>query len=419
MDGVAVDPSPSLDGAMDSFFADTAAPAASAPPPDPGTGADPGAPPAPGDAAPPAEGADVDAAADPNAPPPPAQPAAPPANAPDLPEGATLDGKAIRIDVPRFNNIYKDYKFAQEVRNIIPDIQTAQAFRQRAVDFREMHADFTSGNVNDFLDYWERESPDGFSALTQRAFERAPEAVRSQLTQQAITGYFDSLYAKAAESGDAHDLYKARMTEYWATGQYRKDMAPKVDPLAAREKAIADRENALKQQDQQRAEQTWNNWSKATYNEIGGQLNAKIDAMLQPIKAKYEDAPELFQALRSTIRQQAIQAVEGDQEWLRSFRLDFKSARNTMSPGDRQALVQQYLAAVDRHLVGKAAPLIKQAGARLVQTNQAEHERLAAGSARRGAAAPGAPVRTSVSNGQRDRGTMSLDEKIDMDMALS
>src|SRR5579864_1613398 len=251
MSDVAIDPSPGLDTAMDSFFSGGAdatppdpsvsAPADPAAPPPPDAATDPGAPPDPN--APPAEGADLASGARPNA----AAPPDPNAAAPDLPEGAQLDGKHIRVDVSRFNNIYKDYKFAQELRSIVPDLKTAQQMYGRVTDFRAMHSDFTSGNVDAFLDYWSNESPEGFAAMAGRALERAPEAVRAEINQRAVGSYFDAMYAKAAETGDPQDLYKARQAEYWATGDWRKDTAPKVDPLAAREKAISDRENAFKQ----------------------------------------------------------------------------------------------------------------------------------------------------------------------------
>lgn len=412
-DAAVADPSPSMGDAMDSFFSESTSPAPDAgAPPDPGADPGAGAPPEPE----PAAGADLA-----DAPAPAGQPAgAPPAAAaaPELPEGATLDGKQIRIDVPRFNNIYRDYKFAQEVRNIVPDLQTAQQLYGRATDFRHMHADFASGNADRFLDYWQKESPDGFSAMAGRMLERAPEAVRQQFADQAVKSHFDALYAKAAETGDAQDLYKARMAEYWATGDYRKDNAARPDPLAARERSLAERETRLKNQESQRAEQTRTNWSNQTYSAISTSLMEKVDQVLAPIKDRFTNAPDLFNALRDSIKRQAIQGVEADQEWRRNFNLDFQAAQRTMSPGDRQALIQQYIARVDRILTGKAAPLIRQASASLVQQNQADHQRLAAGSARRGAAAPGAPVRTSVSNGQRDRSGMSLEDKIDADMAL-
>src|SRR5690242_2881574 len=103
-DTAVTDPSPTMGDAMDSFFAETSAPPApdASAPPDPGADPDGGAPPSPEGTA---DEPILDAQPDGGAPP---APAAPNANAPELPEGATLDGKQIRIDVPRFNNIYRD-----------------------------------------------------------------------------------------------------------------------------------------------------------------------------------------------------------------------------------------------------------------------------------------------------------------------
>jgi hypothetical protein len=380
-------------------------------PSDPGGSAD--APPAP-EAAPEAQAAE-------SAPelPPPASPVAQPVpGAPELPEGAAVDGKQIRIDVPRFNNIYRDYKYAQEVRQFAPTIEEAQAQYQRASDMRHMHADFSSadpGAVDEFLKYWESQSPEGFAVMTQRALDKAPAAVREQMSQTVMAGRADALYAKAAETQDANDLYKARMFEWSNTGRYRTDPLQRPDPLAARERDIANREQRLQQGEQQRAEAAWNNWQTATNQAIGTGLVGAIDKMLDPLKGRFADAPALFNALRNQIRAEVVHKVEGNEDWVKNYNLDYRTARKTMSPGDRQALVGTYLAKAQQAVAATAAPLVNQATKLLVTQNQEAHQRLANGSAKRGTAAPGQPVRQSIAP-RGDRQAMTLDQMIDADM---
>jgi glycosidase len=414
------DPSPSLDSSMDSFFSPEP------PAPDAGTGG--GAPPAPEPAEETVEDPTTAAAGEPDdqAPPQPATPAGPPAPAPaagaNLPEGAQMsqDGKRINIEVPRWNSIYAGHKFAQEVQQFAPTVQEAQQQYLRANDLRHMHADFTSGdpqNIDEFLNYWESQSPEGFAAMAARAVERAPAAIREQMASGFLTSKADDLYSRAAETGDPNDLYRARMFEWSHTGQYRTEAPAKPDPVASRLRDVERREQALQQTQQQQAERQWANWNKGTHDAIGGGLNGRIDQMLGDVKAKFADTPELFNALRNQIRLQVIQGVEQDQEWLRNFNLDFRGARRTMSPGDRQALVNSYLAKADQILTAKAAPLIRQATAKLVQQNQTEHARQQRGADRRGSAAPGAPVKRSIAS-TKQRTEMSLDEKIDADMGI-
>jgi hypothetical protein len=400
-----------MDSAMDSFFSSDA-------PPAPDAGGDEGAPPPPDGEPEPEPTLEAEPPAPAAAPP--AAPAAAPAR-PDLPEGAqsSPDGKRINIEAPRFDKIYAGHKFAEQIRQFAPTLEDAQNHYLRSNDFRHMEADFASGdpaNIEEFLNFWERQSPEGFSAMTQRAIERAPAPVREQMASGFLTSKSDELYARAAETGDANDLYKARMFEWSHTGQYRTEALPKVDPLAARERSIQERETRLNQADQQRAEGQWKGWSQQTHQAIRTSLDSKIDQALGPVKDRFTDAPELFNALRDQIRLQTIQGIEADAEWLRNFNLDFRSARRTMSPGDRQALAGSYIAKADQILTAKAAPLISQATKVLVQKNQDANAQHARGADKRGSATPGAPVRRSIANG-KDRSAMTMEDKIDADMA--
>ncbi len=394
------DPSPELGDSMDSFFSSEG-------------GSEETAEPQPGDETGP-EGADEAVA-------PPVAPAAP---AEALPDGATRDGKQIRIDAARFDKaIYPAYKFAQEVQQFAPTVQDAQVQYQRASDLRHMHADFSSGDpaqVDEFLKYWESQSPAGFATMTQRALERAPQAVREQLASQSLTTTADSLYEQAAQSGDPQDLYKAQMFEWSHSGQFRfnsTDQLPKIDPLAKRQKELDSREQTIRQQENQRGEQAWNGWKNQTDQAIGSGLNGQIDTMLKGVAARFKETPDLFNAVRQQIRTQVIAKVESDREWMRNFNLDYGRSKGSMSPGDRQALVQGYLARATPALANIAKPLVDQATRILVQKNQEEHTRLANGQFKRGGAAAGAPTRQSITP-QNGRETLSLEQKIDRDMDI-
>lgn len=398
------DPSPDLGNSMDEFFSAGADEGGSDEPPAPET-----------EDAPPPDGADA------TPPPAPAKPAA--AETP-LPDGAVRDGKQIRIDAQRFDKaIYPAYKYAQEVQQFAPTVQDAQVQYQRASDLRHMHSDFTSADpaqVDEFLKYWESQSPAGFATMTQRALERAPQAVREQLASQSLQTTADSLYEMAAQSGDPQDLYKAQMFEWSHSGQFRfssTDQLPKVDPLAKRQKELDARENTIRQQESQRGEQAWSGWKNQTDQAIGSGLNQQIDTLLKEVAPRFKETPDLWNAVRQQIRTQVISKVEADSEWMRNFNLDYRRSRGTMSPGDRQALVQGYLSRANPVLSSIAKPLISQATRVLVQKNQEAHDRLANGQFKRGGAASGAPTRQSLTP-QNDRQSLTLEQKIDRDMDI-
>ena len=400
-----------LDSAMDTFFSPPAAPAG---------GAD-GSPPPAGDEAQPEaeEQAAPEAEPEPEAAAPaeeePAATAAEeePAAQPVIPPGKMMVEKA------RWENVYRGHKFAQEVRSFAPDVQTARSHYERFNDLRHMHADFTSDAADEnskFIEYWRSENPQAFDRLVPQALEAASPEVRATISNQALSTQRDDLYAHAAETQDPQDLYKAQMFEWSLTGSYRtKDQIPKVDPLARRATELDERETRLKTDEQRRAEGVRTEWTQRTDAAIASKVDEGIDQMLAPVQARFAKAPDLFKALRSQVRTQIFQAVKADREWSRTFQLDYKAAMRVMSPAERSALVQSYMQRATPLLAATAKPLIDQATAILVSTNQGVHNRLANGAGKGGPNAPGKPTPQSI-KAQRPRTDMTLEEKIDADM---
>lgn len=397
-DGVGVNAD--LDSAMDSFFSNSAA---EPNPPEPSGAADPNI--------------DASASGDPNAAQPPesaegAQSDSQPADG-EIPEGIDEDeidlanleksgSKNVRIDMPRFRNIYQGHKMAQEIRQFAPSVEAARGHYEAANDLRSMEADLGSGNqqgMDSFLRYWSAKTPDGMSTLAQRALAMAPAEVRSQIQQSMIASEIDARYQRALESGDANELYNARQIDFALTGNWRKDedlaRAPKADPLSERERSIAAREQALQDQDRRTAEQSWNNFQQGTFRAMSSNVDKSIDEALgAKVVEAYKEKPALLNALRNEIRNGVFAQLKKDGEWQKELGLNLQQARRQMTPERQQQLIDFYMAKARPLVRSTAKPLIAQATQNLIAQSQARHDQLNKSQNRRDLSGNGRPSPT-------------------------
>lgn len=273
----------------------------------------------------------------------------PPADDSDLPDPAKIDpNRMIEVKPSRWQNSiypgYKAWKATGDVLGFQPVPQDVKQWYEEAVDKQAMEAHFTSGNPEDivtFLGRWQEFSPEGMQTmlrvmpdfvarmaqsgnpaplaqmardLVQRVAQTATAigngALYNQMAVPIIQSYEQALYGRARQALASPDpqtqefgrslLNAAQVMEFDRTGQFRTDPgqapaqpAPRSDPEVARLRQQID---ALTRQQAQTSQQAFEQNLDAM---IGGELTAKADEALAPLKSQV--SPEVYDAVRDRL----------------------------------------------------------------------------------------------------------------------
>lgn len=334
----------------------------------------------------------------------------------DLDQLAASGGKSVKLDLPRFRQIYQNHKMAKEISQFAPSLDVAKNHYERANDLRHMWADFTSNSpegATGFLEYWKSQAPEAFPTMVTRALEMAPPEIQEQVSSAAIQSAIDAAYGHAAETGDPLDLYRAQGLEFGIHGKYRTKeqlaAAPKPDPVDVRLKEIETREAAWKSQQAKQANDKWQSYQTDVVNKAYTELGTAIDSVLKPVTDSYKDNPQLLADLKNGIRNDVVNRVAQDAEWVRQFNLDMRAARATQDDVTAKALVDMYMAKVQGLVRAAAKPRMSQAATTVKAQSDAKHDALARSQNKREVVSGGKAAPVAV---PRAPGGASLDDKI-------
>ena len=197
-------------------------------------------------------------------------------------------------------------------------------------------------------------------AQAQRSFERmvsmAP-SVLQRMNPQAYQGFLqsqakaigESLYAKAAQTGDPQDFMAAQSFEWGLTGQYKTEL-PKQDPQQQMRSQFEQREQAFNQRQEAALRRDVTNFSgSALEGAKFNQLGAKIDQILAPVKNRYSETA--YEDMKAGIQRDVMnQLMKSD--WFTEHKQhydqlvsDFRTTWNQGVPGKGlQPRVQAYVA---------------------------------------------------------------------------
>jgi len=290
------------------------------------------------------------------------------------------DGNFYQVPKAELPRVQGALQFHQQVGQIFATPAEAQMASQQAFDMRTMYNDWMYGNddaVQSVMNFWsgaqatDPQSRAAFSRSFEKMLSAAP-GVLQRTNPQAYQNFVraqgkslvDSLYQKAAQSGNPQDLIDAQSVDWGLNGQYQKEL-PKADP-AAQERANFQRQQQEFNQRQQTAMQrdvgAFNNTAVegAKYT----QLNGKIDALLAPVKGKYGDVA--FNDLKAGIQREVIDTLKAS-EWFTEHKqafdqlmADYRMTWQSGNPGQGlqprvQAYISDFLSRANRVLPSIAA----------------------------------------------------------------
>lgn len=327
------------------------------------------------------------------------QAAQPPASDAQTPEGIyplAPDGNSYLVpktELPRLQGLQK---YAEAVQQRFPTAMDAEAAHVNANNFSGIMSDYLHGTDSDvdqvlnFLSGGSEQDPsrraESLQAFTRFA-SRLPETLakvspeaHANLSNSIFQAQVASAYDKAAKTGDPNDFLKAQSLDWGKTGRYKTEL-PKFDPQKAQVDAFAKQQADFAQRQQAAMTRDWGSYSKTTSDgPKWTELDKRIDATLEPIKAKYN--PVEFGAIRQQIKSGVLAKMSADSEWARIHTNEQRAIKNAYETAWKnqqffdglkprvQAYQNDFLLRANRFLPSIAAPLLNQAAARVAAAPQ-------------------------------------------------
>lgn len=255
-----------------------------------------------------------------------------------------------------------------------------------------------------------RSEQTGDQALKQRAI-----GMYASVFNPMARSYIDGLYQKALaipETTDDQKQYKngllnaARQIEWDLFGKYKPDgeltPGPAPDPLAAREQAIAEREQRLLAWQQKGMTEH----QKATEQQIFGTIDSNLTRDIEKALATVKDAlpPRAYRAAVSDFKREVQEAARRDQAGFRAFNFSLSRARSSRGADALQAPVAEYQRISRSVIQARYRNVLSELVNGAVRQNLAQHQAAENGSAQRGPAVNGGQVPPqSVVPGQNGR----------------
>lgn len=351
------------------------------------------------------------------------------------PEQVDENGRnAYKMSADRMARFVQAKKLQDGIAEFAPSVEAARQHYERASDFDTMESDFRNpGEMVDhngqqvpaaraWLEHWAGVSPEGIGAVAEMLPQFLAESGNTQ-TLSRLEGVFSrgivgGLYNKAARSGDPEDLARAQNADFALHGKFREKIeAPQQrtaqDSLQQREQQIQQRENATVARE----------WKAFDSQHLSGAKDAAMKSSLDSIFEKPEIKgafpASILAAVRNQVATEIQQRLASDQEWnrnhgirLRDIQSNFtqavRSNKETNLTPQAKALVDDYSAKVRREIFAVAKPLLRDATQNAVKSNQAVHQRFAAGAARTAPSGSGSPVRRSIAPVPRGQSSREL-----------
>lgn len=329
-----------------------------------------------------------------------------------------------KVPPTRMKAFIQAKNFQNAIADIAPTVEVVQQLHQSASDFRAMQIEFQAGTpeaAGKFLEFWAG-SPEGIGAVTQQLpvylAERAQagdqQALRTltNLETMVHTADINRLYAQAAKTGDATDLWKAQMQDYLRNGKHRYENVqaiPRQDPAQVQRQQQQQREQALNARENQQIQNQWQSFDKAYLNGAKEtSLQQEIEKAFAVVKDKYPAG--VLSALKREAQAKVAEGLKSSFEWNRNHNLeagdiqrDFANSLRANRPTKdveprANALVNDYRARAARLLPGIVKPLIAGQTERIVAESKATHQKLAAGAAKSAPGGSGRPAPRSITD---------------------
>lgn len=352
-------------------------------------------------------------------------------NAEELPEGVQVrdrNGKKEWVwPEARARQIYSAYKTAQAVEGILGEELTTEAIEARHnayLDQEAMIADYLSGEPGAegrFLKQlagWAKSAQDNGDVqhnplqsiahqLPQFLIDAGDIATFESLAAPVFRYQIDQLYKEIRTSGDQNLYHSLTRVDERLFGVHQKweELTAAVDPLAKREAAITERENKIKQADQQRQKAEYGTWQDKAGQTLRDAVAAGIvDRLGAEVIKSYEKFPTELQGVKDLLKNEFHAAMKKDVAWQQYLSNQTRKAANATSPAVRDAITADLETRAKAKAIYWADPqrnprvreVLSQRAASIKAQSDARHNRHAIGAARREPGAVGTPVRQTL-----------------------
>jgi hypothetical protein len=291
----------------------------------------------------------------------------------------SADGKAYNVPTAELPRLQSALQFQQQVGQIFSSPVEAQSAASQAFDLRSMTNDWVYGTddaVSSVLNHWAGANSDPSQrAAYQRSFERMvtmapsilqkmnPQAYQTFVSSQG-KALVQSMYDKAAQTGNPEHLMEAQYVEWGLTGKYQ-DKAVAADPQVQARTQFEQQQREFDQRQDAAMRRDVGNFSNtAVEGPKFQQLNTAIDKYLAPVKDRFNEVA--YQDLRSGIQRELMDSLM-KQDWFTEHKQnfdqlmsDFRTSWQSGVPGKGlqprvQAYLQDFMSRANRALPSIAA----------------------------------------------------------------
>lgn len=313
----------------------------------------------------------------------------------------------------RGKRIYAGYKGWRDLTNTLgyePSIDELKEFHRTHTERMAMEHEFTSADPRAAVNWaqnWNKTSPQGMAtvaAVLPDVLASMNSEAYVHMAVPVLNRFANALYERAQTELNAETKARivdaARIVESQISGRWRTDeeLNKPVDPLAAREQAIAEQMKQIQTFQQQQAEDRWGGFVRDTDSAIDKAVDEEVAKGLEPLAKAFKDSPKAFQALRNDYRAQVIDLAQKAEGAFRTFQIRYEQARRTMAETDRAEIVRQFRGMVTRSVAATRANFIRDAAGSLVKANQAQRANLQQAATKAAPAASNAPAQRSMTS---------------------
>jgi hypothetical protein len=348
---------------------------------------------------------------------------------PDIPEGAKINernGKKFwTYEEKRGKEIYTGYQTSRAVEEVFGEPLTVEAAAERESAF-QVHRmaldDFTSADPNaqaqfisKFLVHESQKAVNSgavgvdplvtFAATLPQVLAASNPAAHAQLQSVTLRSALDSLYQKAAESGDTNLLKSVQWIDRAQFSTYKKAdeiQKPNGNDPGGQPDEVQVLRAQLSERNQQDAQAQYQSWQTETNGEIGQTIGTLISQALKEngSEAKYKDEPETLAEIRNSLKQAVTEGLKANRNWMANRDAELKRAARAVSPEVRaqirQSIVQRAANAAKRAIEGRMAPILEARAKRVMTASASRHARLENGAQHRDPGSAAAPGRKAV-----------------------
>lgn len=314
------------------------------------------------------------------------------------PDKVSPDGKTHYYTADRAAKLMASHQAWREVQAAIPGatVDAVKEMYATSAGIEQMQADFHSGNVAPFVDFWKTENPESFTKMMMDApthLASINPRLAQQMERQFDSSLVDRLYGAFRSSRDEKYLALAQHLDKVVNNRFKAETEiGKIDP-AAEERAKFDAERkAFNEEKASLASQRTKSWMKDTDSAVGSTTEGLINKALSIPELKVFEGKRQMNWMRTDLNGAVANAIAANPTWRSQHEALRKQAEARPSEQSRSNLVAHQEQFVKQVIARERKAIIEAATGRTMSDSAAAHSKLAAAATRTEPSNSGAPV---------------------------